>query len=275
MDIKYLCPHWGSEEKSASVFLEGVLKEGYDGIEINLPEDEHFLTEFGGALEMIKQQQEFTFVAQSVPDTIIETADEHILRIQQRLEALVALQPDFINSHTGKDHFSFSDNCRIIEAVESIAARSGIKILHETHRGRFTFHTSTLLPYLEKFPEMELVADYSHWCTVSESMLADQQHILKEIMPHVSHIHARVGHEQAPQVCDPFAPEWQEHLSTFIVWWNEILRYKAWRGLGSFTITPEFGPAPYMPSLPFTRQPMGDQWAINSKIKNYLKTNLI
>jgi hypothetical protein len=45
-------------------------------------------------------------------------------------------------------------------------------------------------------------------------------------------------------------------------------------GTKLLTITPEFGPAPYMPALPFTQQPIGNQWKINMDIMNYLKSNL-
>ena len=41
--------------------------------------------------------------------------------------------------------------------VSNISQKTGIPIFHETHRGRFSFHAATLIPYLRKFPEMELV----------------------------------------------------------------------------------------------------------------------
>ncbi len=276
MQIKYICPYWGSEHKTASVFLESVVKEGYDGIEINLPEDPVFLKEFFKGLNNIREQRpDFVFIAQSVPDAVQETAAGHIKRVKKRLETLASYGPCFINSHTGKDHFSFDDNCRIIAAIEEIALGTGTRIQHETHRGRFSFHACSLLPYLERFPQMELVADYSHWCNVSESLLADQAHILQQVLPRVSHIHARIGQEQAPQVNDPFAPEWNRHLEVFTGWWKDILKYRQGKATAGFTtITPEFGPAPYMPSLPFTQQPVGNQWHINAKMKDYLKTRL-
>ena len=64
-----------------------------------------------------------------------------------------------------------------------MAQRLGIRVLHETHRGRFAFHTASLLPYLHRFPQLRLTADFSHWCTVSESLLSDQQGLLNQIIP--------------------------------------------------------------------------------------------
>jgi hypothetical protein len=40
------------------------------------------------------------------------------------------------------------------------------------------------------------------------------------------------------------------------------------------TITPEFGPAPYMPLEPFTQKPLASQWDINMEMKNYLTKQL-
>ena len=37
------------------------------------------------------------------------------------------------------------------------------------------------------------------------------------------------------------------------------------------TITPEFGPPPYLVTLPFTQQPLTDQWAVNVFMMNLLK----
>jgi len=203
-----------------------------------------------------------------------ETIESHISQMQKKLEQLARLNPMFINSHTGRDFFSFDDNCRAIEAAMNFGEKNNVRILHETHRGRFSFHASTLIPYLKRFPEMELVGDFSHFCTVSESMLSDQQDIIHQIIPHVAHIHARIGFEQAPQVNDPSAPEWKEHVEQYFVWWKNILMHKKKSGTTLFTITPEFGPEPYMPVTPFTKIPLSNQWNNNTYMLQLLKENI-
>ena len=275
MNISYLCPHWGSENLDATEFLDKVVAAGYNGVEINLPEDQHFLTAFSKKLEEIRNTQPvFKFIGQQVLPSKKETTTEYISRMGARLHSVATLLPDAINSHTGKDYYSFDENCKIIDAAQNVSAKTGIRILHETHRGRFSFHAATLLPYLEKFPEMELVGDFSHFCTVSESLLQDQQDIIDKIIPHVSHIHARVGFEQGPQVNDPQAPEWAGHLCAFMTWWQQIIDHKANNGWANFTITPEYGPAPYMPALPNSRLPLSDQWTNNKNIMAVLKKTL-
>ncbi len=271
MKINYCATHWGSEHLPPDVFLENLLHAGYSGLEINLSPGSLDDADFFERIDRLRRENNFSFIAQQVLDNRKESPDEYIERMTERLEYLMEFKPDFINSHTGKDYYDFNDNCRIIDAAENLAAKHGIPILHETHRGRFTFHLATLLPYLKKFPLLELTGDFSHWCNVCESLLEDQQDFLAEVIPHVAHIHARIGSEQSPQVNNPFAPEWNEHLAVFLKWWKAIAAYREEKNSRVLTITPEFGPAPYMPALPFTREPLANQWQINADMKNYLQ----
>lgn len=276
MEIKYCCTYWGSEKEAPDVFVDKVLSAGYDGIEIFLLSlKDRFTEELIHEVEdVMNKKADFTFIAQHIVAVENDSVNDYINRVKQNLTELAAFQPSFINAHTGKDYFSFDDNCRLIEAALNISSKTGVRILHETHRGRFSFHAASLLPYLYKFPEMELVGDFSHFCTVSESMLEDQEQIIQQIIPHVAHIHARVGQEQGPQVNDPFAPEWKNHFAQFEKWWQAILEDRKKKNTPIVTITPEFGPLPYMPSMPFTMQPLGNQWEINIKMMQHLKNTL-
>lgn len=276
MNIKYLCTYWGCEKLSAKEFLDYVVSNGYSGVEINFPDDITFISEFLAEVHNIRTtlDSDFIFIAQQVLNNKNESVNEYIIRISERLEFLADLKPNFINSHTGKDFFDFSDNCKILEVVEVISKKHNIPIWHEIHRGRFSFHAKTLLNYLELFPKLNLIADFSHFCVVSESNLEDQQQILEKIYPNIRHIHARVGFEQAPQVNNPFAPEWKHYLEHYLKWWQKIINIQGKKILTYFTITPEFGPFPYMPQEPFTQKPLASQLAINLEMKNYLQQNL-
>ena len=276
MEIKYLSTYWGSEDLSAKAFLDKVLSNGYDGVEINLPDDPQFIDEFMSELERIRKTShpDFIFIAQQVLSNEKETVAAYSERLTKRLNFLVGLNPNAINSHTGKDFFEFEENYNIIEKVEELGRAVGIPIWHEIHRGRFSFHLRTLLDYLNIFPNLKLIADISHFCVVSESDLSDQQALLTRIYPNIQHIHARVGFEQSPQVNHPFAPEWNKHLDRYTTWWKEIIQFHSQNGAAHFTITPEFGPFPYMPQAPFTQQPLADQWEVNRLMKKYLQEKL-
>ena len=276
MEIKYLSTYWGSEDLSAKAFLDKVLSQGFDGVEINFPDDPQFIDEFMSELERIRKTShpDFIFIAQQVLSNEKETVAAYSERLTKRLNFLVGLNPNAINSHTGKDFFEFEENYNIIEKVEELGRAVGIPIWHEIHRGRFSFHLRTLLDYLNIFPNLKLIADISHFCVVSESDLSDQQALLTRIYPNIQHIHARVGFEQSPQVNHPFAPEWNKHLDRYTTWWKEIIQFHSQNGAAHFTITPEFGPFPYMPQAPFTQQPLADQWEVNRLMKKYLQEKL-
>ena len=276
MDIKYLCTYWGSEGLSAKEFLDKVLSHGCDGVEINFPDNQHFVDEFMSELERIRKTShpEFIFIAQQVLSNEKETLAAYKERLTNRLNFLIGLKPNAINSHTGKDFFDFNSNVEILSLTEEIASKSGIPIWHEIHRGRFSFHLRTLLDYLNIFPNLKLIADLSHFCVVSESDLSDQHELLTQIYQNIQHIHARVGFEQSPQVNHPFAPEWKQHLERYTTWWKEIIELQSQQGKAQFTITPEFGPFPYMPQAPFTQSPLANQWELNTEMKTYLLENL-
>ncbi len=79
-----------------------------------------------------------------------------------------------------------------------------------------------------------------------------------------------VGHPEGPQVSDPRAPEWEgrRKSSYSLVGYHCGKRKKAGEPL---TILTEFGPPDYMPTLPYTRQPLADQWAINVHMMQLLR----
>lgn len=268
MQIKYICPFWGKEGVSAESFIRQVIDAGYDGVEVNITEDKTFSND----LVRLIDQNKLYFVAQQYLNPQLEDFEQYRVRYVRKLERLAELNPSFINSHTGRDFWSFDKNGQLIEDAFLIAQKTGVPIYHEIHRGRFTFHSAAIISYLEKYPELRLTADFSHWCTVSESFLEDQEIALKKAIAHSGYIHARVGHTQSPQVNDPFALEWAEALNQFVAWWKEIIRRNQEENVEVFPICPEFGPFPYMPTFPYTKEPIIDQWTVNLKMKDYLSS---
>jgi hypothetical protein len=98
--------------------------------------------------------------------------------------------------------------------------------------------------------------------------------LLVELFPKIQHIHARVGFEQSPQVNNPFAPEWAKYLDQYLTWWKGIIQLKQQFNHSELSITPEFGPYPYMPQMPFSKEPLANQEQLNLEMKNYLQQHL-
>jgi hypothetical protein len=123
---------------------------------------------------------------------------------------------------------------------------------------------------METIPELRITFDVSHWCNVSESLLQDQQETVDMALQRVDHVHARIGHPEGPQVNDPRAPEWDDAMKAHFAWWDKIVELKKQQG-DTLTILTEFGPPTYMPTLPYTQEPLSNQWAINVHMKDLLK----
>jgi len=134
----------------------------------------------------------------------------------------------------------------------------------------WNFSVHDTVKYLEKFDDLFLTADFSHWSCVSESYLENQKDALNFAISRTKHIHARIGFPEGPQVTHPGAPEWAEALNTHLLWWNEIINLNKSKGEKIFTITPEFGPRPYLPTMPFTNKPLAEQWDLNIYMKELL-----
>lgn len=267
MKINFFCPRWGSENIPFLDFVKLALEEGYDGVEISLPESVELQKEYLSILS----DYNVPFILQHWQTNKKDVAD-YIVEYKNRMERNAFAKPIFINSQTGKDFFSFDDNCRIIEKANEVESKSGIQVFHETHRGKFSFACHLMPDYLKVFPQMKITADFSHWVNVSESLLEHQQENLKIVIPNVRHIHARVGYMQSAQINHPALPENKVYLDKHFEWWDAIILERKAKGDLEFTITPEFGPAPYMQLLPFTRQPVSNQWEINKYMMNLLKT---
>jgi hypothetical protein len=179
-------------------------------------------------------------------------------------------KPLYINCHSGRDFFTYEESKTFIDHTIQLAKTTGVSIYHETHRSRILFAAPVAKQYLQKIPELRITFDVSHWCNVSESLLQDQQETLALAIERADHIHARIGHPEGPQVNDPRAPEWEAALKAHLAWWDEIVSRKK-KAAEQLTILTEFGPADYMPTMPYTRQPLADQWGINVYMMNLLR----
>jgi sugar phosphate isomerase/epimerase len=266
MKILFFCPRWGSEDLSVEQFTEKVKRAGYDGVELGLP-----LTDEPARKRILKaiQGQELEWIAQHY-ETANPDPESYLLEYRSRLENLAAAQPLLINAQTGKDWFAFEDNQRLIAAAHEISEKTGVKIVHETHRGKFSFCARSTTRFLQSDLKLRLAADFSHWCVVSESLLEDQQDDLRLAIERTDHIHARVGHSQGPQVNDPRAPEWAQALNAHLSWWDKIIAGHR-QETPILSITPEFGSVPYLPTLPYTAQPVASQWEINLYMMHLLR----
>jgi hypothetical protein len=245
---------WGNE-LSMDEFLKRTKIEGYHGIETWFPFTEDVQKELKAGLE--KHDLNVIFLHgtnKGLP------YDEALKLYEENLQKIIAWNPVKINSHTGSDYWTVEQNKAFIEVTTKASKESGIPIVHETHRSRFSYSLPLTLEMINKVADMRLNLDISHWMVVHEQLIGLKDPILQQILPRVDHIHARVGFAEGPQVNNPAAPEWKAALNTHLDIWENIIRNS---GQDVYTITTEFGPPPYLPTVPFSNVPIADQWEAN------------
>jgi hypothetical protein len=186
------------------------------------------------------------------------TVREHLDSLQQQIEECLDHKPLFFNAHSGSDAWSLREAEDFYGAMLEMEKKFGVPIAHETHRLRYFGNPWTTRPILERFPALKLTCDFSHWVCVAERLLPDCGEIIALCAQQCHHVHARVGFEEGPQVSDPRAPEWSQHLAAHEAWWRQIWQSQKQRGMKVSTLTPEFGPAPYLHLLPYTQAPVAN-----------------
>ncbi len=262
--IKFFAPQWGNT-LPFDTFCSNVKAAGYDGVETALPfeisEKEMILTTL--------QKHGLEFIGQYW-QSHEKDIDEHAANYEKYLRNLISAKPVLINCQTGKDYFSFEQNQRLFNLAAELSTDSGILITHETHRNKSLFAAHITAQYLNRIPDLKICLDISHWCAVHESLLEDQQEAVALAIARTRHFHSRVGHPEGPQVNDPRAPEWELVVETHLKWWDQVVDLHRKSG-EMLTITTEFGPANYMPTVPFTQMPLANQWEINVYMLNLLK----
>lgn len=264
--LKIMATNWGWSG-SLDAFGAAAKKEGYDGIEMWWPNETKDQKELFAALE--KHDLEIGYLCGSGhkdPTINLESFKKAINAASMQS----AKKPLYINCHSGKDFFTYEQSKLFIDHTTETTAKTGIKICHETHRGRIMFAAHIARNFIEKNPALRLTLDISHWCNVHESLLEDQAETVAMALERVEHLHARIGHQEGPQVNDPRAPEWESAVKAHLAWWDKVLERKMKAG-ETMTILTEFGPPNYLPTLPYTQQPVADQWAINVYMMHLLR----
>ena len=272
MKINFFCPRWGFENIPWEKFLTDVREEGYAGVEwfpYSRKEDYHQVInlllqnelQFCIVMSVAEQHDKFKNYLDALKDRLISlsTVDNGRLR------------PLHISAQTGREFFTEQQIEDCLACCDEVGRQTGIPIYQETHRNKWTYAAHLVYPFLERHPELLLTLDVSHWFCVSESYLKDQQDALQKAIEHTRHVHARVGHTEGPQVLEPAAPEYSQALQAHLDVWDTWIDSRIQAGDTQCTITPEFGPPPYMVVANRESSPQQEQWRLNKWMKSLLE----
>ena len=265
-DLQILATDWGYEG-SLDSFCSKVKAANYDGVELWWPNDEKKRNELFEALK--KYNLSIGFLAGSGNNDF----DKNLFEFSKNIDSIIQSKnqkPLYINCHSGKDFFNTEQGQAFFDFTSIASKSSGIPIYHETHRSRILYAAPIAKHFMETNPDLRLTCDLSHWCCVHESLLENQPEAVNLAIERAGHIHARIGHEEGPQVSDPRAGEWANAVKAHFGWWDRIVAKQKKNG-ERVTILTEFGPPNYMPTLPYTRQVVANQWDINVYMMKILR----
>ena len=240
---------WGMEGLPLTEAIHKIVEAGYDGVEGVSPSDMSLLD-----FKHLLRDTNMKWVAQ----TPAQTPEA----LQRAIQTATPLEPIRYVCQAGRDSMTRDEGCRFFEAALDIQDRLNIEIAFETHRGRLLNTPMEAMFYLQKFPQMRLTADFSHWVCVCERLPEDLADVMAQACERAMHIHGRVGHEESPQVSDPSAPEFAAQLAWHEKQWDAIRKAQEARGMKEITFTPEYGPPYYMQALPHTGVPVADLWKV-------------
>jgi hypothetical protein len=268
MKIKVYRNLWGVQGPRDTA-IAAIMDAGYDGIEAILfsPEEHH-------ELRRILRCRRIPFKGTIWTKDAGPSIEGHLRQFSSQLGDLVRTGADSINVIGGYDCWSPGEADRYFEAVLKAGASADMPIAHEIHRNSALFHPTAVKRILPLFPELRLTCDFSHWVVACERLIDDQLDLIRLCGARADHIHTRVGTEEAPQVADIRAPEALPYLLAFERWWDIIWEEQVARGVEISTQCPEFGPPPYLPTLPYSGKPVADlaelcDWQKNRQVARF------
>jgi len=269
MEIRFGKSNWEvSSMMALEEFAISAKLHGFDAVELYLP----WLKENPSDIAEVCGHNDLDLIAHISSEGA--SAEEHVAHLERWFDIAIQCGASRINSHTGRDFFSFEANLKIFARAFELAKHSGVSTTHETHRGRALFAAHACGPFLQHLPELMLTADFSHWVCVAESDLRDQQDVLDQAIARVGHVHARVGYDQGPQVRDPRGELYAPWLARFKEIWIAIAVSAHERGMKRIYFTPEFGPPPYAEGFAWDPSIASKVWEMNLWMRDFLRDAL-
>lgn len=266
MKIDFFCPRWGFEHIAWNTFLSRVKTAGYVGVEW-FPYSEK--VDFAEVSGQIKAHGLKLCIAMAVTRQNL-SFDDYLQQLKADLLDLSQLKPLFITVQTGREYFNPKQIEQCLACCAEVSRETKIPVYQETHRNKWSFAAHQVYPVLKSNPDFMLTLDVSHWFCVSESYLEDQQDAVDLAIRRTKHVHARVGHTQSSQVADPKAPEYGQALQEHLKIWDKYVALQRENDTKTITITPEFGPPPYLTVMDKNIPADETQWQLNLWMKDLL-----
>jgi hypothetical protein len=199
---------WSLEEK-----LEKIVEAGFDGVGVRFLERAYVrqVTEFLG-------RHGKTWQAQCYPRTV-----DDLIPV---LDLVREFGADHVNLQPDVRPYDLSECIPLLEGWIELSDRYKIPLNVETHRNRMTTDLFFTLHLLDRFPELRLTADLSHYVVGREFEwpISEENHsLIHRILDNSWAIHGRIASREQIQLQISF-PHHREWTELFMAWWRYGLR---------------------------------------------------
>jgi hypothetical protein len=222
---------WSLGEK-----LDRIIAAGFDGAGVRFTDRAH--------VALVTQRLRsagLSWQAQCYPRTVAELAPV--------LEHVAAFGADHVNLQADVRPHRVADCVPLIEGWQQLAAQAGVALNFETHRDRMTTDLYFTLRLLDRFPDLRLTGDLSHYLVGREfawPVSEDNHALMRRIMDRCWAYHGRVASREQIQVQIAFAQH-RHWLDLFLGWWE--YGFRNWRRRAApdavLTFVCELGPREY------------------------------
>ncbi|CAG8229090.1 unnamed protein product [Penicillium salamii] len=244
----------GTNYENWAKWFPTLKKQGYAGVEVDftdledLPTIRRIADDAGLEISVLIHAQWPSYAGPKPPGP----APKDLLQdYRSKLQIAQSLKPYKINAHSGNERWTVDETVEFYSGTLNVDAELGLtgKVCHETHRNTAFFSPQSTAPVLQRVPKLRVTADFSHFVVVCERLLdvyEEDISAIRTIIPHVGHIHARMGTTQASQCPDPTHEAFKEERKYFETVWKQIIDATA-TSSEPITFVPEYGPFPYHP----------------------------
>jgi len=182
-----------------------------------------------------------TWQAQCYPRTVDD--------LKPILENVALFGADHLNLQADVRPHTVAECVPLIEGWRRLAEEAGVALHFETHRDRMTTDLYFTLRLLERFPDLRLTGDLSHYVVGREFAwpISDENHrLMHRIIDHCWGFHGRVASREQVQVQISF-PHQRDWVDLFMGWWD--YGFRGWRERApqgaTLTFLCELGPREY------------------------------
>lgn len=222
---------WTLDEK-----LEMIRAAGFDGAGVRF-----FDYQYAKTVTSFLCEHNMTWQAQCYPKTVDD--------LKPIIEHVQELGADHINLQPDVKPYRLEECIPYIEGWRRLAADAGIALQIETHRDRMTTDLFFTLHLLDRFPDLRLTGDLSHYVVGREFAwpVSEENHaLMRRVIDHCWGFHGRVASREQIQLQISF-PHHKEWVDLFMGWWEYGFRSWKQRAAPDATLTflCELGPKEY------------------------------